>query len=212
MVVGPNGAGKTTLINAIAGVQRRRGGHACHGRRIAERACRRIASATHGIALVPEGRRLFTALTVRENLELGGYRAAAARAAGANPARGLHSVSGPRGAARGARGHALRRAAADGGDRPRADGPARAPAPRRALARPRACDRARAVPYHPGGQRARRRGAAGGAECRRGARDRAPGLRPGRGPYRRPGRAARADVATSHTEGILGIKYEMQGH
>src|SRR5918992_1591001 len=31
----------------------------------------------HGIALVPEGRRLFTTLTVRENLEIGGYRAAA---------------------------------------------------------------------------------------------------------------------------------------
>src|SRR5688572_22834373 len=75
-IVGPNGAGKTTLINALAGVQRMDDG----GLSIDGQSLRRVASyrfCDHGIALVPEGRRLFTTLTVRENLELGGYRAAA---------------------------------------------------------------------------------------------------------------------------------------
>jgi branched-chain amino acid transport system ATP-binding protein len=76
VVVGPNGAGKTTLINAIAGLHRpdagtlRIDGASLLGMP-AHRYCDR------GVALVPEGRRLFTGLTVRENLELGGYRAAA---------------------------------------------------------------------------------------------------------------------------------------
>ena len=75
-VVGPNGAGKTTLINAIAGLNRivsgtlRLDGHDLT--RIA-----RNEFCDHGIAIVPEGRRLFTGLTVKENLELGSYRKAA---------------------------------------------------------------------------------------------------------------------------------------
>jgi branched-chain amino acid transport system ATP-binding protein len=76
VIVGPNGAGKTTLINAIAGVQRVEAGTlAMDGIALNRVAPHRFCE--HGIALVPEGRRLFTALTVRENLELGGYRAAA---------------------------------------------------------------------------------------------------------------------------------------
>src|SRR2546423_7907204 len=76
VVVGPNGAGKTTLINAIAGVHAiDRGQLAIDGKSLVGVAPHRFCD--HGIALVPEGRRLFTGLTVRENLELGGYRAAA---------------------------------------------------------------------------------------------------------------------------------------
>jgi branched-chain amino acid transport system ATP-binding protein len=76
VVVGPNGAGKTTLINAIAGVQPlENGALAMDGVSLNRVPPHRFCE--HGIALVPEGRRLFTALTVRENLELGGYRAAA---------------------------------------------------------------------------------------------------------------------------------------
>ena len=76
VIVGPNGAGKTTLINAIAGVQRVEAGTlAMDGIALNRVPPHRFCE--HGIALVPEGRRLFTALTVRENLELGGYRAAA---------------------------------------------------------------------------------------------------------------------------------------
>ena len=69
-VVGPNGAGKTTLINAVAGVLRARAGVIVFdGQDITALPAHRFIAA--GIALVPEGRRLFTGMTVRENLELG---------------------------------------------------------------------------------------------------------------------------------------------
>jgi branched-chain amino acid transport system ATP-binding protein len=75
-VVGPNGAGKTTLINAVAGVLRARAGAIVFdGQDITALPPHRFIAA--GIALVPEGRRLFTGMTVRENLELGSYLKAA---------------------------------------------------------------------------------------------------------------------------------------
>lgn len=78
-VVGPNGAGKTTLINAIAGIHRARGGQlTIDGLELTRLPSHRFCAA--GIAIVPEGRRLFTGMTVLENLELGSYlRAAKAR-------------------------------------------------------------------------------------------------------------------------------------
>ena len=81
-IVGPNGAGKTTLINAIAGVLRARAGKIVfEGEDITALPPHRFIAA--GIALVPEGRRLFTGMTVRENLELGSYlKAARARRQG----------------------------------------------------------------------------------------------------------------------------------
>src|SRR2546421_5142725 len=76
VVVGPNGAGKTTLINAIAGLHRPDAGTLrIDGASLIGLAAHRYCD--YGIALVPEGRRLFTGLTVLENLELGSYRAAA---------------------------------------------------------------------------------------------------------------------------------------
>jgi len=75
-VVGPNGAGKTTLINAIAGILRARSGViAMAGAPLQALPPHRYCAA--GIAVVPEGRRLFTKMTVLENLELGSYLAAA---------------------------------------------------------------------------------------------------------------------------------------
>ena len=75
-VVGPNGAGKTTLINTLAGIQRARSGRIVfEGRDITALAPHRFIEA--GIAIVPEGRRLFTGMTVLENLELGSYLPAA---------------------------------------------------------------------------------------------------------------------------------------
>ena len=75
-VVGPNSAGKTTLINAIAGLHPVRGGRiVMEGRDLTTLPPHRFCSA--GIAIVPEGRRLFTRMSVRENLELGGYAPAA---------------------------------------------------------------------------------------------------------------------------------------
>jgi branched-chain amino acid transport system ATP-binding protein len=78
-VIGPNGAGKSTLVNTIAGLQPAQAGELrCDGVDLrgvpSHRVCRQ------GIALVPEGRRLFTRMSVRENLEMGCYRDEARRA------------------------------------------------------------------------------------------------------------------------------------
>src|SRR5712691_4030554 len=71
-VVGPNGAGKTTLINAIAGLLPIRAGTVrLEGIDLAPVSAHERFR--HGIALVPEGRRLFPAMTVEENLEMGCY-------------------------------------------------------------------------------------------------------------------------------------------
>jgi len=71
-VVGPNGAGKTTLINAICGLLPiRSGALRLDGQEISRLPRHEFCS--RGIAIVPEGRRLFAGMTVRENLELGSY-------------------------------------------------------------------------------------------------------------------------------------------
>jgi branched-chain amino acid transport system ATP-binding protein len=68
-LVGANGAGKTTLLRAIAGAHRIAGGRiAFKGEDIGGRSAH--ARAALGLALVPEGRRLFARLTVEENLLL----------------------------------------------------------------------------------------------------------------------------------------------
>jgi branched-chain amino acid transport system ATP-binding protein len=75
-VVGPNGAGKSTLVNVIAGLHRVRAGKVLmDGADLSGLAGHRFCD--RGIAVVPEGRRLFPRMTVRENLELGAYRRAA---------------------------------------------------------------------------------------------------------------------------------------
>jgi branched-chain amino acid transport system ATP-binding protein len=71
-VVGPNGAGKTTLIDAVAGLLPIRSGSMhLDGHDLAAVAPHNLCRL--GIALVPEGRRLFPAMTVEENLEIGCY-------------------------------------------------------------------------------------------------------------------------------------------
>ena len=74
-VVGANGAGKTTLINALSGVIGRWGSVCFDGREIGAADPHDITAA--GLVQVPEGRRLFRFMTVRENLELGAYSARA---------------------------------------------------------------------------------------------------------------------------------------
>ena len=70
-VIGANGAGKSTLLKAIAGLIRSRtGGIVFAGERIDGLPAHRIVE--RGIALVPEGRRLFPSLTLEENLMIGG--------------------------------------------------------------------------------------------------------------------------------------------
>jgi branched-chain amino acid transport system ATP-binding protein len=76
VIVGPNGAGKTTLINALAGLLPiAAGALVLAGRDLSRLPQHRFCE--EGIALVPEGRRLFGGMSVRENLELGAYRRAA---------------------------------------------------------------------------------------------------------------------------------------
>jgi branched-chain amino acid transport system ATP-binding protein len=71
-ILGPNGAGKTTLVNSIAGVLRpMRGSVLVDGADLLTVAPHEISS--RGIALVPEGRRIFPKMTVAENLAIGSY-------------------------------------------------------------------------------------------------------------------------------------------
>jgi branched-chain amino acid transport system ATP-binding protein len=75
-IVGPNGAGKTTLVNTVAGLLKPQSGRiVMEGRDLTGLAPHRYCEA--GIALVPEGRRLFTGMTVDENLDIGSYLPAA---------------------------------------------------------------------------------------------------------------------------------------
>jgi len=72
-VLGSNGAGKSTLNNNISGLYRPfAGAIRFAGSDIAGAASERIVA--QGIVQVPEGRRIFPNMTVRENLEMGGYR------------------------------------------------------------------------------------------------------------------------------------------
>jgi branched-chain amino acid transport system ATP-binding protein len=72
-VIGANGAGKSTLLRTISGVlEPRRGRVLFEGKPINHMATH--LRVIHGISMVPEGRRVFPSLTVKENLEIGGYR------------------------------------------------------------------------------------------------------------------------------------------
>ncbi len=71
-VIGPNGAGKTTLLRAISKLIEVTGGDiAMEGRSLKDVPAYEVIG--HGIAQVPEHRRLFPRLTVEENLKMGGF-------------------------------------------------------------------------------------------------------------------------------------------
>jgi benzaldehyde dehydrogenase (NAD) len=72
VVVGPNGAGKTTLLRALTGLIPREGEVLFDDAPLPTVPAAIVAK---GLTLVPEGRQLFPQMTVRENLELGGYLA-----------------------------------------------------------------------------------------------------------------------------------------
>jgi branched-chain amino acid transport system ATP-binding protein len=77
-VLGSNGVGKSTLNNVISGIIKPREGKVrFEGKDIAGLAPRAIVEA--GISQVPEGRRIFPNLSVKENLELGAFRRARER-------------------------------------------------------------------------------------------------------------------------------------
>jgi ABC-type branched-subunit amino acid transport system ATPase component len=79
-LVGANGAGKSTLLSALSGLLRIWSGSIeLGGRDISRMPAERIAR--HGMAHVPQGRRLFSGLSVEENLRLGAYTKRAGSAA-----------------------------------------------------------------------------------------------------------------------------------
>jgi branched-chain amino acid transport system ATP-binding protein len=85
-LIGPNGAGKSSTLHAVMGLVRPAAGTVrLDGRELAGRRPEEVARS--GIALVPEGRRIFADLTVEENLRLG----LSGRRAGARPD-GLEAV------------------------------------------------------------------------------------------------------------------------
>jgi branched-chain amino acid transport system ATP-binding protein len=71
-LIGSNGAGKTTTLLGILGILKGDGAIGFDGRDISDWDPSRVVE--HGIALVPEGRRVIGTLTVEENLEMGAYR------------------------------------------------------------------------------------------------------------------------------------------
>ena len=85
-LLGPNGAGKSTLLNAVAGLVRLRAGTVrLDGADLARVHAHEIVA--RGLVLVPEGRRLFTGMTVEDNLELGAFTPRARHAAAESRAR-----------------------------------------------------------------------------------------------------------------------------
>ena len=71
-LIGANGAGKSTTLTTVAGLLRPRSGSITFdGKNMANIPCNKTVSL--GMALCPEGRRIFQQMTVRENLEMGGF-------------------------------------------------------------------------------------------------------------------------------------------
>jgi branched-chain amino acid transport system ATP-binding protein len=75
-IVGPNGAGKSTLVNVVGGLQPAWGGRVTlDGRELTAMRPHDVCGA--GVAVVPEGRRVFPMMTVEDNLDVGAYHAEA---------------------------------------------------------------------------------------------------------------------------------------
>ena len=71
-LIGANGAGKSTTLNTVGGLLKARGGSITFdGKNLSTIPAAKTVSL--GMALCPEGRRIFQQMTVRENLEMGGY-------------------------------------------------------------------------------------------------------------------------------------------
>ena len=81
-MIGANGAGKSTTMNTVAGLLKPRSGSIVfEGKDITHMPASKVVSL--GLALCPEGRRVFQQMSVRENLEMGGYTRQASEIASA---------------------------------------------------------------------------------------------------------------------------------
>jgi len=90
-LIGANGAGKTTLLRALSGLIAPHGGEILfEGMSIRGLPAERVVDL--GIALVPEGRQVFAAMSVHENLILGGYVAARRSRGGQGTAAALERI------------------------------------------------------------------------------------------------------------------------
>ncbi|EAC5408599.1 ATP-binding cassette domain-containing protein, partial [Listeria monocytogenes] len=71
-LIGANGAGKTTILRTISGLIRpSKGSVTFEGKQIEKEAPQKIVA--NGLSQVPEGRHVFSGLTVQENLEMGAF-------------------------------------------------------------------------------------------------------------------------------------------
>ncbi len=131
-IIGPNGAGKSTLLKAIAGLLRPSAGSiTLAGRSIVGLRPREVTGL--GVAYVPQEHNVFPSMTVRENLEMGGYADPDAARKRLDRVMQRFPVLGREAPAGGAR--PVRRRAADPGDGHGADGRAAPAAAGRALGR-----------------------------------------------------------------------------
>lgn len=89
-LVGPNGAGKSTFVNAISGLTKVWGGTvSLDGVELTKLKPAQVCG--HGVAVVPEGRRVFAGMTVTENLDVGAFHQAA-RMRRDETLRSVHSI------------------------------------------------------------------------------------------------------------------------
>ena len=151
-LLGGNASGKSTTLKTILGiVEPRNGAVEFAGENVTERnTSYRIRL---GMAIVPENRRLFAPMTVRENLEMGAYLRGRGGEGGLRPR--LHALPAVARAAQSARRDDVRRRAADGRDGARADVPAEAAADGRAVHGARADPGRAELRDHQGGARGR---------------------------------------------------------
>ena len=185
-LIGANGAGKTTLLKTISGLIRPAAGTIeFEGESIVRRPAHKIVA--RGLSHVPEGRAILKRMTVLDNLRMGAYVRSDAEVD-----RDIDAVFArfPVLAERRDQmaGDALRRRAADAGDRPRAGGAPAAAAARRAVARPRAEIRHADFPHAARAEAGGQDHPSGRAECPPGAAGCRSRLRHGA----RPDRAQRA--------------------
>ena len=150
-LLGRNGAGKSTCMNVSVGLLPPRAGAVeVFGTPVTRLPPEQIAA--RGVALVPQGRRMFKSLTVRENLMVAAHTGFSQPARAVDRGDGLRHVPAPRRAALADSRLSVRRRAADARHRPRADGQSAGAADGRAVGRPGAADRRRGHGDHPQAQ------------------------------------------------------------